>query len=116
MMIRFGDNDFRDTFVHTLEVFRNLLISYPTRSEIWHDKLCVVKILNEITPAHQRAIDIIRGSKITEHSAEYVKVNQNDILIGQEVYDFLVSRNYDGNLSWFVLDMNLPESQQISVY
>lgn len=128
LMIKFGDNDFHSYFCTALRVLRMYLLSDKYTSPYysgkmneyspWQDKDQVARLLNYITPTCYQVSNYLEGRPVDpqDNSLKYCEVSADDLLIGKEVDDYLQLRAYDGNGSWFVLDMRLPEDQQIQVW
>lgn len=115
ILFRFGDNDFRHTF---LEVFNVLLEKYKNNPEanekLFRDKSNFCELINILSWPIYRVVqddtfpkyEEERFSSLTElehHYRSYFLATPDMIYIDKEIDD-LIEKYGDGNCAWFVLD------------
>ena len=123
MLISFGDNDFVQTFRAMIVAIRETLIGEWTRlSEnpfLAEDKERATKVINENILGFYRLSQnpfVYDHGQGYEHDSQIVKngvsVSSKYVMFGSEVDSFLLENEW-ANGEVIVLDMRLPEDQQI---
>lgn len=114
VLIRFGDNDFYDTFIPALYA---LTAWYGMVRESWeeqrfHDRANLCRLINTLTPPAYEFVQSHRGD-IDDLTTSYIQITEDMLLLGDEVDEFLINNMKAANGAWFVLDTRLPEDQQV---
>jgi len=106
--IAFGDNDFFNTF---WGVLNTLLWAYKWKGELPESKEELVEVINALTPVCYR---LYQRGKPSKQIVEYMKVSVEEILIGNEVDEYLAASS--PNSDTFILDTDLDHSGSDPVY
>lgn len=110
VMVRFGDNDFYSTFIPVLLAMRAWL-QYSQEWERYKDKDELVGLINKLSPIAYDHVQNIEGKGCPTPSG-YLQVDEDRILVGTEVDEYLCDKMSQGNGDWFILDMRIPVADQ----
>lgn len=107
--IHFGDNDFHSCFCGIL---RTLLNAYRYTEQLPNNKTILKNIINNMSESHYL---LFQHDSIAEHTREYIKISEEDILIDNEVdeYSKLTSQH---NSDTYVLNTELDYDGNSAVY
>lgn len=111
VLIRFGDNDFHNTFIPVLYAVRAWYMG-ARWSDRFQDRAKLCRLINLLSPPAYEFVQSHRGD-IDDHTKSYIEVTKDKLLLGDEVDDFLINNANSANGEWFVLDTRLPEDQQV---
>lgn len=107
--IKFGDNDFYYTWIGVLNAIYNAGQEGHTAVPI--EKAQLLKIINEISVGmyflYQNQFRYNNGVTTQEHfdhSREYLQITEDQLLIGDEVTDYIIEVEGDDNGETFILD------------
>lgn len=113
--IKFGDNDFINTFTGVLNV---LFLSFKYHGSLPEDKKKLCFLINSLAPTmymiHQlhdvnQAIDSAMNDESLKKTSTYItsKVTPDRILVNKEVDEYVKSENVCFNSEVFILDTTL---------
>jgi hypothetical protein len=107
--IIFHNNDFYNCFYGVLEIIKN---ARKWNDRVTEDKLLLCKIINEISYGsyllYQNSFEYNdeKSGDICERTKKYLQINPSQILINNEVTDYLLKNNI-GNSETFIFDSDL---------
>lgn len=120
ILIRFGDNDFWSTFHGVLAIFLEAW-QHNEKNDFTKKQIC--EIINEtslgVYMVRQNQFEYSNGSTMPEHFEhirKYLKIDETNIYINEEVDKYLQDIAHDGNCENFVLDTDLAYENNNCIY
>jgi len=107
--IKFGDNDFYNTFYGVLETIKN---AKKWNSSLTEDKEELCKIINEISYGIYLAY---QNPFPNENIKEYLKIKPKQLLINEEVTKYLTETEWD-NSDTYVFDSDLDFENNTPIF